>query len=255
MTIEIMGVSHYHHRRISHPRPSDIQIGQIKVELMTGGRGWIIHRDDFREVLPGDLIWHIHGDRTVCRNDPDAPFSCLSVNFSVPPSDVRPVQRVTRWEDKSAVNNFIKELIHCYHDDQFNHQTLADYAYNRLLFMAQRWVQKRFEGNLPRPLKDFLSRVEHEFHHDINIESLAAAVNWSAAHLHDQCKIHFDETPLQIILRHRINYAKERLCSNRDSVKQIAGECGFNSSSHFCRSFKQHAGMSPEQFRRSNWAE
>ena len=185
MPPSLMGVSHYHHRRISHPRPSDIQVGFEKVELVTGGRGWIIHREDFTEVLPGDLIWHVRGDRTICRNDPDAPYSCLSISFEVDQSDHRPVARLTKWEDKSAVNNFIKELIHCFHDDQFDRESLSAYAYNRLLFQAQRHLQKRHENNLPRQLQRFIEIIEHNFHKELNVDTLAQEVEWSAAHLHD----------------------------------------------------------------------
>lgn len=252
----VIGISHYHHRRISHPRPADIAPGHERIELMTGGRGWIIHRDDFREVLQGDLIWHIPGDRTVCRNDPDAPYSCLSVNVRIDHlHHGRLIPRVTRWEDKSAVNNFIKEIIHCFHDDQFDRDVLSQYTYMRLLFQARRHQQQRPTSDVPRPLQQFMRLIEGQFHNDLHINQLAAQIGWSSAHLFDQCKQHFDETPLQLLLRQRINYAKERLCLNRDPVKHIARACGFNSSSHFCRSFKQHVGMSPEQFRRSYWGQ
>ncbi len=253
MNVTLTGISHYHHRRSNHPRPSEIPWGHERVELMTDGRGWIIHEGEFREVLPGDLIWQVHGDRTICRTDPDHPYVCLSVNFKVAPSDERPVPRVTRWDDKSAVNSFIKDIIHSFHEPSFDIETLGTYVYSRLLFQAQKHLQHHYDKNTPPQLIKLENVVQKRYREDLRVEDLAALVNWSAAHLHDQCKKYFDASPLQLIVRHRINHAKEQLCSHRDTVKSIAADCGFNSASHFCRSFKQHVGMSPEQFRRSYW--
>lgn len=47
----------------------------------------------------------------------------------------------------------------------------------------------------------------------------------------------------------RIELAKEYLKNSTDSIRNIALNCGFNSSTHFCFVFKDISGDSPKQFR------
>ena len=69
MSIILNGVSHYHHGRSAHPRPNELRPGQERVELMTGGRGWITHTGPIEDAYyykPNDwntLVIHARGDR------------------------------------------------------------------------------------------------------------------------------------------------------------------------------------------------
>lgn len=45
---------------------------------------------------------------------------------------------------------------------------------------------------------------------------------------------------------------KQRLCSDEMTLQEIAYSMGFKSQSHFTRFFKNHTGMTPGQWRRSN---
>lgn len=48
---------------------------------------------------------------------------------------------------------------------------------------------------------------------------------------------------------HRIEYAKELLCYNRQTMSEIAYRLGYSSPAHFSAQFKQVTGMSPKAFR------
>ena len=46
-------------------------------------------------------------------------------------------------------------------------------------------------------------------------------------------------------------HSKLSLCSGNTSMKMLAGEYNFSDISFFCRYFKQHTGMTPMQFVKS----
>lgn len=48
---------------------------------------------------------------------------------------------------------------------------------------------------------------------------------------------------------HRIEYAKELLCYNRQTVSEIAYRLGYSAPAHLSAQFKQVTGMSPKVFR------
>jgi AraC-like DNA-binding protein len=49
----------------------------------------------------------------------------------------------------------------------------------------------------------------------------------------------------------RMEEAKRLLRSSRQSVAQIARECGFSSSGYFIRAFKKGLGKTPQQYRQN----
>lgn len=57
-------------------------------------------------------------------------------------------------------------------------------------------------------------------------------------------------TPHQYLIRCRLARAAQHLAADAGSVTGIAFDCGFNDLSHFVRSFRRAAGMSPRDFRK-----
>lgn len=58
------------------------------------------------------------------------------------------------------------------------------------------------------------------------------------------------ETPMRHLNRLRIEAAMERLRADNGSVTDIAFDCGFGSSQHFARVFKQFTGLRPREVSR-----
>ncbi len=58
------------------------------------------------------------------------------------------------------------------------------------------------------------------------------------------------QTPYQLLLRLKMNFAALRLQDPGVFVKQVAAELGFDDPFHFSRAFKNVFGLSPEAFRR-----
>lgn len=85
----------------------------------------------------------------------------------------------------------------------------------------------------------------------INIENLAKELNMSKFYFLREFKEYVGITPYQYIINMKIEYSKQLLKDEKESITQIALSLGFNDSSHFSKTFKAHEGVSPKVFRKN----
>lgn len=85
----------------------------------------------------------------------------------------------------------------------------------------------------------------------LNIEMLAAAVGVSRRHLERLFNVHVKRSPADIYRRVRLERAKMLLAQTGARVVDVAIEVGFESASHFTKSFKQVFGCTPRQWQQS----
>ncbi|MBN2711078.1 MAG: helix-turn-helix transcriptional regulator, partial [Planctomycetes bacterium] len=71
----------------------------------------------------------------------------------------------------------------------------------------------------------------------------------SPEHVARVCRQKLDLTPVEIVNRARINYARQQLTATGRSILDIAFDCGFSSVSHFYSVFKSVTGLTPRQLR------
>jgi len=257
----LLAVSLYQQPPGRHPgqdtpskRPGFWQLEQGKelVELVTAGRGWIrMKEDDWKEVTPGALLWHVQGDQTIARSDWDNPFQCLALAFETPRfQGVRRTARLAWWRDLEEVGKFSRELIHWYFDGRIDHKTLLHYAYGRLLFQSQLWQRIEEHSELPLKLREAAEWMTRHCTEKFPLDAVAKMVGWSAPHLHEMFRRKLDVTPHQFVLTHRIRIAKERLAVSDEPIKQLAADCGFSTTAIFCHVFKSRIGITPLAYRK-----
>ena len=56
-------------------------------------------------------------------------------------------------------------------------------------------------------------------------------------------------TPLQYIIKKRIQHAQTLLLGTEMTVSEVSQSAGFTDSSYFVRLFKRHIGYTPQQYR------
>lgn len=87
---------------------------------------------------------------------------------------------------------------------------------------------------------------------DLTNELLAKECNISEIYFRRLFKQRCGVTPKQFIINLRITKAKQLLSEGQKKIWAISEKCGFSSPYHFCRSFKQHTGMTPQEYRERN---
>lgn len=98
-------------------------------------------------------------------------------------------------------------------------------------------------------LQSMMQYIHDHYMENVTLEMIAASASISksgALHIF-QSGIHI--SPIAYLIQYRLTQAAEQLYTTQKSVSSIAEETGFASCGYFCRKFKQHYQMSPNEYR------
>ena len=84
----------------------------------------------------------------------------------------------------------------------------------------------------------------------ITLDDLARLVGLTNRHLSRAFRASFSETPMQYVIRLRMEKAIRMLTEMRAPITEVALDCGFSHSQHFAASFSKAMGCSPSEYRR-----
>ncbi|TVR51210.1 MAG: AraC family transcriptional regulator [Puniceicoccaceae bacterium] len=242
-------VQYYRQTPGVQPRPRGLVGGEEWIELVTGGRGWVEDEGGWQEVGAGDLLWHVAGDSTIGRSDPEDPYRCLAVRFTTEGGSGRRVPRFTRWPDLEAVEAFAREAVRWYLDESTPREALRACLFGRLLLAAVQGGERAGRSPRAAALRRVWARIERDHGRPLRLADLGAEAGWSVAHLHEVFREETGRTPHEALTARRILAAKERLVLGGEPVKRIAVECGFTHAAAFCHAFKRATGLTPSRFR------
>ena len=247
----LLGVGPYRQPAGRDPVPKLLLPGHERIELVTGGRGWIhrhVHEGGgWAEVTSGSIAWQQAGDHTIARSDPDDPYRCLAISVTVAPDSRRCVPRLSRWDDADELRSFVRTALRLAGDPNADREALLAFLYGRLLLAAKHDTRST---PAPTPLQRALAALERDYRTGIDLETLAREAGWSVPHLHDRFQAHLGISPHQWLMRRRLHAARQLLAATDQPIAEIAGACGFADAAAFCRAFKRGEGTSPAAWRR-----
>jgi len=96
-----------------------------------------------------------------------------------------------------------------------------------------------------------LEWMEAHYNEPVTVAQCAAAIPVSAAYL---CRLLQKETglsPVQHLQQKRVSHAKVLLHAKRLTIAEVSQRCGFGSTEHFYRVFRQYTGLTPAAYRRN----
>ncbi|MBQ6351655.1 MAG: helix-turn-helix transcriptional regulator [Lentisphaeria bacterium] len=85
----------------------------------------------------------------------------------------------------------------------------------------------------------------------ITVSDLACAAGYSRWHFSRIFTRVYGKNPHLFIIEQKLNNALTLLKTTRNSLKTVAGLCGFEDASYFCKVFKNFFGVTPDEFRRN----
>lgn len=117
--------------------------------------------------------------------------------------------------------------------------------------------------------KEFIDNAESDYYDDLYPDRLVDVIKFVKDNLHEQitlrqvsdiacmtepsfCRFFKKRTKksfFQFLIDLRIAQACQLLIQTDKQVSDIAYQCGYNTTSHFCKVFKDHTGVSPFQYR------
>ena len=248
-------VSVFYYKAPGHDRikPQIIVNGTEYVEIVTGGCTKFDVRAGEKNFGCGSMFWHVAGEHTIHKNDPENPYECICLRFNVGGKSLRrPFGRCCLWENREEVVSFANTSIHSFHDISCDHKILGEFVYMKIRWEAYSYSRRMPEIELPRSVTRILECIEKNFMGDLGINDISDKVKISVPHIHSLLKARLGRSPHSIILEMRLRHAKKLLMTSNDGIKQISSACGFQNIESFCRAFRKQFHMTPGEFRRNN---
>lgn len=136
-----------------------------------------------------------------------------------------------------------------------NYGMLTELKLRELLLKLGRSCKEQAMQQLKQEMIDQLRKVRsHVFarlEQNWTVADMAALAYISPSRFHAVYRQLFGISPADDLIHARIDTAKNRLTDSQEPVWQIAEELGYRNQTHFCRQFKQMAGVTPGEYRKN----
>lgn len=176
--------------------------------------------------------------------------------------EVHEALHLSETERKTISDCFSKIQMELSHSIDKHTKTLIVANIELLLNYCVRFYDRQFITR-EQPNKGILERFEtllHEYFQSdkpqvLGLPSVAYCadqLNLSANYFGDLIKKETGKSAQEYITLKLMDLAKEKMFDSSKSVSEIAYELGFKYPQHFSRSFKQHVGYSPNEYRGLN---
>ncbi|WP_313894071.1 AraC family transcriptional regulator [Psychrobacillus sp.] len=211
------------------------------MQLMHSGKGAIIDIESADEEFEYYLIFYkafipsVGNKRWVDLLILNNPFQKqYSFSPSYPISLYQKVQTMQEeWKKMSSLNTFhIKSLFY-------------QFVYSILLELHRYGIEVK-EPDLTTQVKFY---IQENYSKLITLESLAVTFSYSAPHLSALFKQNTSYSPIDYLIRTRIERASKSLVETDASLRDVAASVGYEDVYYFSRLFKKKKGISPTQYR------
>ncbi|GLX66937.1 AraC family transcriptional regulator [Paenibacillus glycanilyticus] len=96
-------------------------------------------------------------------------------------------------------------------------------------------------------VEDTLAYIHEHYMSPISLASLAARYKVSEGFFSFKFRNYTGISPIEYLLRFRINRSRELLATNQFTVREVARQVGYADAYYFSRLFKKHTGIAPSQ--------
>ena len=103
-----------------------------------------------------------------------------------------------------------------------------------------------------RPDIDSILQYIRNNYRDVTLEKTADYFHYNRTYFSRFIRAHYHKSFMEIVTELKIESAREYLLNSDRRISDIALLVGYDNSDHFSRTFKQHTGMSPMEFRKNN---
>lgn len=97
--------------------------------------------------------------------------------------------------------------------------------------------------------KELKEYIEENYYYDLYLDELSLDIGISKFHLVRSFKKVYEISPIDFLIKTRLDIAKDILLKENKKVTEVAYEVGFKSYNHFTKSFKKHFNQSPSDIR------
>lgn len=161
---------------------------------------------------------------------------------------------LSHWQLRSVIAELVKALSSTLNDERDS----AKECLRRVGTILQPLqepatrVSDRMKGGLaPWQIRKVTSHIEANLDKSIKSGDLAALLDLNPCHFSRAFRNTFGDSPLEYVIRRRMERAQGLMLSTDAPLSQIALECGLADQAHFSRLFRRTVGESPKAWRRA----
>ena len=149
---------------------------------------------------------------------------------------------VYKKQSQSALilNNILRQI----QTEAVNEHRVSSYLYDVLTRLT------KSQAETPSPVKEAVKYMEYHYFENLSLEKIAGYVSLHPVYFSRIFKNAIGDSPHSYLIRIRLRHAKILLMNSNQTVEQISVHCGFQSSKHFIRAFKQRNLVTPQMFRK-----
>lgn len=169
-------------------------------------------------------------------------FSCFNLKYPVIKLDEN---------QKTEVKNLMERMTQLYQtkENDYDKLSFSFYLCNLLLLCMKIQSQKTQFTTDNSNMTGIIKYIEENYYEDITLDLLSEKFFINKYKLSRQFKDHLGINMLKYLNKLRISKSKKMLAETDQKITNIAGEIGFNNTTHFNRVFKDEIGCSPTDYR------
>jgi AraC family L-rhamnose operon transcriptional activator RhaR/AraC family L-rhamnose operon regulatory protein RhaS len=121
-----------------------------------------------------------------------------------------------------------------------------------LLLLARHCAEKKLMSGKRNDIDNVVAYINEHFTENIPVEKMLKIANMSRRNFFRWFKISTGYTPMEFVIRKRLQLAVRYLNNTDNSIGELAILCGFYDSNFFCKQFRKEFHCSPRKFRQNN---
>ncbi len=264
---------------------STLNLEVLKVEVGETDFKWTSPKEshDFFEMgylIEGKMEYSLQGEKAIADpgdmffNRPrqfhyesapeDAFVSVVYIQFRARGKAKRPplggFPRLIRFGRDNLVHDTLNRIVNEYFYKRSGYELVGRACLTELLVRAARKLASgeddpASDAHKPakrvRLLDEVLHYIRKHYRENLTLKKMSAFCLFSPEYFSTIFRKKHGVTPVEYLIRTRIEKAKELLGDPRLPVKQVAREVGFADNHYFSRTFRQREGVTPTEYRRS----
>ncbi len=121
-----------------------------------------------------------------------------------------------------------------------------------LALLSKTEATKKYSQLNKSTLAQLIEFVEANLCEDLSLNALAEVAQMSPSQFMRAFKATVGQSPHSWLLKRRLDRAKILLARTKQSIAQVAFDCGFSSQSHMTTVFSKHLGTTPKKYRNNS---
>lgn len=150
-------------------------------------------------------------------------------------------------------HEILQEMVYESNNADSSSEQVIEAHFNALVSYLSREYAKSVNKTASKILyfAETAAYMERNYTEAIELKTLSSMAYFSVPHFVRSFKKIYGTTPMDYLIRLRIEHACTLLKTTESSIAEISCQCGFNDSNYFCRAFKKKMGKSPSKYRES----